>query len=108
MSARENSPGSPGLTAREVPERLATLESKFAQLARNNRAKESVAPACYSVRDFCIAHSISEDMFFKMQRQGLTPKTMKVGARTLISMEAAAEWRRQCEATADPDTDDSE
>ena len=43
-----------------------------------------------------------------MQRQGLTPKTMKVGARTLISMEAAAEWRRQCEATADPDTDDSE
>jgi hypothetical protein len=81
---------------------LATLESKFAQLARNNRAKESVAPACYSVRDFCIAHSISEDMFFKLQRQGLAPKTMRVGARTLISMESATEWRRQCGAAESP------
>ena len=106
MSIRENSTNT--LSLAQVLERLTALESKFAKLTRNNRTKEPVPPACYSVRDFCIAHSISEDMFFKMQRQGLTPKTMKVGARTLISMEAAAEWRRQCEATADPDTDDSE
>ena len=32
-------------------------------------------------------------MFFKLQRQGLAPRTMRVGARTLISVEAAAELR---------------
>jgi hypothetical protein len=101
MSTRENPTNT--LSLAQVPERLAALEITVNRLARqretrNNRTKEPVAPACYSIRDFCIAHCISEDMFFKMQRQGLTPKTMKVGVRTLVSMEAAAEWRRQCEA----------
>ena len=71
-----------------------------------NRASdlgEPVSPTCYSIRTFCIAHSISEDMFFKLQRQGLAPRTMRVGARTLISVEAAAEWRREREVAPIPD-----
>ena len=56
------------------------------------------ALACYSIRQFCAAHGISEDMFFKIQRQGFAPKTMRVGARTLISIEAAAEWRHERES----------
>jgi hypothetical protein len=50
--------------------------------------------AAYSIEQFCQAHGISIDLYFKLQRQGLGPKTMKAGARTLISVEAAAEWRR--------------
>jgi hypothetical protein len=42
------------------------------------------------------------------RRVDAVSRTMRVGACTLISIESAAEWRRQCEATADPDTDDSE
>jgi hypothetical protein len=106
MSARENPTNT--LSLAQVLERLTALEPKFAKLARNNRGKEPVAPACYSVRDFCIAHCISEDMFFKMQRQGLTPKTMKVGARTLVSMEAAAGWRREREAASSAPVDAGE
>ena len=51
-----------------------------------------------SIREFCRLHGISEDQFFKMQREGWGPLTMKVGSRTLISHEAAAEWRREREA----------
>ena len=51
-----------------------------------------------SIKEFCRLHGISEDQFFKMQREKWGPVTMKVGSRTLISAEAAAEWRREREA----------
>jgi hypothetical protein len=53
-----------------------------------------------SIRAFCVLHDLSEDMFFKMQRDGWGPRAMKVGSRTLISSEAAAEWRRSREEAA--------
>ena len=100
MSARETSADAWSLT--EVLERLAALESKIAKITRNNRAREPVPPACYSIREFCTAHGISDHMFFKLQRQKLAPRTMRVRARTLVSVEAAEEWRRQCEAAEKP------
>ena len=101
MSARENS--TDALSLAEVLKRLAALESKIARIARHRCAREPIPPVCYSVKEFCVAHAISSDMFFKLKRRGLAPRTMRVGARTLISVEAAAEWRRECEATANPD-----
>jgi hypothetical protein len=58
------------------------------------KTQSTVALSAYSIAQFCQAHGISIDLYFKMQRQGLGPKTMKAGSRTLISVEAAAEWRR--------------
>src|SRR5215831_2263807 len=55
-------------------------------------------PLAMSIRIFCALHGISEDMFYKMKRDGWGPATMKVGSRTLISVEAAAAWRREREA----------
>ena len=57
-------------------------------------------PLAMSIREFCTAHRISEDMFFKMRRQGWGPAVMRVGTRTLISIEAAAEWRKAREQAA--------
>jgi hypothetical protein len=51
-----------------------------------------------SIREFARLHGISQDQFFKMARDGWGPTVMKVGKRTLISAEAAAEWRRKMEA----------
>src|SRR5262249_7485403 len=59
-----------------------------------------IAPMAYSIRQFCQAHNISVDTYFRMQRTGLGPATMKVGGRTLISVEAAATWRRERELAA--------
>ena len=53
--------------------------------------------ACYSVDEFCSAHAISRAMFYKLRADGRAPRTMSVGTRTLISYEAAADWRRSCE-----------
>ena len=54
----------------------------------------------YSIPQFCALHGISIDTYFRMQRQGLGPATMKVGSRTLISVEAAAAWRLERERAA--------
>ena len=57
-------------------------------------------PLAMSIKEFSAEHRISEDMFFKMRRAGWGPAVMRVGSRTLISHEAAAEWRRSREEAA--------
>jgi len=46
------------------------------------------------------AHGISEGIFYKMKKRGITPREMKVGTRTLITFEAAADWQREREAAS--------
>lgn len=50
-----------------------------------------------SVADFCTAHDITRPTFYEMLKRGIGPRIMKVGSRTLISVEAAADWRRAME-----------
>jgi hypothetical protein len=50
-----------------------------------------------SIRRFCLRNDISESMYFKLQANGLGPRTMELGARTLIAIEAEADWRRERE-----------
>ena len=59
-----------------------------------------VGPAVYSVQQFCEAHEITKVLFYRLLKDGLGPRIMKVGARTLISVEAAADWRREMEEGA--------
>jgi hypothetical protein len=54
----------------------------------------------HSRYQFCEAHGISRALFYVMQRDGRGPAIMKVGKRTLISVEAATDWRRRMEAAA--------
>jgi hypothetical protein len=67
-------------------------------------AELPVQPMALSIRAFARAHGISCDTYYRMQRQGLGPATMKVGSRTLISVEAAAAWRREREADTNANT----
>jgi predicted DNA-binding transcriptional regulator AlpA len=56
-----------------------------------------------TVERFCLDHSISRAMFYKLQKHGQAPRTMRVGSKQYISEEAAADWRRAMEAaTASP------
>ncbi len=52
-----------------------------------------------SVDEFCEEHGISRSLYYELQKTKQGPKTMKVGARRLISQESAAKWRRRMEAT---------
>jgi hypothetical protein len=55
--------------------------------------------ASYTIQAFCADHgAISRSFFHKLVNDGRGPRLMKVGRRTLISAEAAAEWRAKMEA----------
>ena len=55
----------------------------------------------FSIPSFCRSHGhMSEAMFHKMCAAGKGPATMMVGRRRMVSVEAAAKWRREREAAA--------
>jgi hypothetical protein len=58
----------------------------------------NTTPAAYSIREFCIAHRISEAKYFALKAKGEGPIEMRVGRRRLISHESASEWRHDREA----------
>jgi predicted DNA-binding transcriptional regulator AlpA len=53
-----------------------------------------------SVKQFCADHGISRSFFYKLLQQGRGPRLTKLGARTLVSAEAAAAWRGMMEQAA--------
>jgi predicted DNA-binding transcriptional regulator AlpA len=58
------------------------------------------APAMMTIPEFCRSHRISKSFLYKLAAQGKAPPICKVGARSLITAEAAAEWRRSLEREA--------
>ena len=67
----------------------------------NTNAGVTTTPVMmFSVPDFCRAHSISKSMLYKEVKANRGPRLSKCGARTLISVDAAAEWRRELERQA--------
>jgi predicted DNA-binding transcriptional regulator AlpA len=65
-----------------------------------NTTNPSVTKAAFSIDEFCADHGISRAMFYILKKTGKAPAEMKVGTRVLISIEAAAAWRRPMEAGA--------
>ena len=59
-----------------------------------------MSKAAYSVAEFCNQHCISRAHFYALRRDGRGPRIMKAGNRTLISHEAAEDWRRRMEVAA--------
>jgi hypothetical protein len=76
-------------------------------MARAKRTGSNVIPDVaiddadvFSVSEFCRRNRISVQLFYKLKPLGLMPKTFRLGARVLISREAAAAWRREREAAS--------
>ena len=69
------------------------------------REPQPVPTFAMSIPQFCTAHNISEGFYYKLKKQKLNSREMKVGTRTLITFEAAAKWRAEREAasTAPPE-----
>jgi hypothetical protein len=59
----------------------------------------SPPPVAFSIREFCEAHRISEAFYYDLRNTGRGPREMVLGTRRIISAEAAADWRREREAT---------
>jgi predicted DNA-binding transcriptional regulator AlpA len=67
---------------------------------REKQRREEQMRRSYSLDEWCDARRISRAMFYKLDKQGLAPKTHRVGAKRLISDEADAAWLAQAEANS--------
>jgi predicted DNA-binding transcriptional regulator AlpA len=63
-------------------------------------AKAPVPRQAFTIQEFCDSFGISTAFYYKLKKQGQAPREMKIGARTLISVEAAADWRIAREGAA--------
>jgi predicted DNA-binding transcriptional regulator AlpA len=63
------------------------------------KARAAQHRAAFSVNEFCEQHGISRTLFYGLQRDGHGPRLMRAGGRTLVSVEAATEWRQAMEQT---------
>ena len=54
-------------------------------------------PSMFSVTAFCADNGLSRSLFYRLLKDGLGPRLTKISRRTLISAEAAAEWRTRME-----------
>lgn len=61
---------------------------------------QTESQGAFTIDAFCRSHGISRALFYKLQKDGRAPRVMRVGAKPLISVEAAADWRRAMESTA--------
>ena len=79
---------------RRTPERL---PDNGAAPAAAIQPAETLA---FSIAEFCRRHGISRAHFYNLWKNGAAPAVMRVGRRTLVSAEAAAEWRMRMEDVA--------
>lgn len=54
--------------------------------------------SAYTIAEFCAEHRVSRTHLYMMVKTGKGPRLMKLGRRVLISVEAAADWRRTMES----------
>ncbi len=63
-------------------------------MAKSNQTEKKA----YTIPLFCEAYGISRSALYNAFKRGYGPRIMKVGRRTLISVDAAETWRAQLEA----------
>ena len=62
------------------------------------------APAVFTIPEFCAAHRLSRSKLYQLWAAGAGPRKMSIGTKILITVEAAADWRREREATSAVET----
>ena len=70
-------------------------------MARGEISWPKIAPAAFSIDEFCTAHGFSRRAtFYNLQAEGQAPDVMRVRGRVLITAEAAARWRKRKTTTS--------
>ena len=72
------------------------------KITRQARAPPLLERAAYTIREFCDAHRISKSTYYNLRKQDLGPDEARVRDRVIITMEAAARWRKARERATAP------
>ena len=62
-----------------------------------NLTAATLSKLAYTIPQFCDGFNVSRTHFYELLKQGKGPRLMKVGRRTLISAQAAADWCKRME-----------
>ena len=62
------------------------------------------SPSLQSVPEFCTDNGVSRSLFYRLVKEGRGPRLTKIARRTLVSSEAAAEWRARMERETEQPT----
>ena len=65
-----------------------------------NGSREVMEQDAFSINEFCQRHRISRATYYNLQKNGTGPLVVKVGARSIITTEAAKAWRERLESEA--------
>ena len=65
---------------------------------KGSEGRAAIPQAMLTVDEFCEAHRICRATVYNLWRDDIGPDRVKVGRRTLITVEAAARWRAQLES----------
>ncbi|MFY9769405.1 MAG: hypothetical protein WBG18_17425 [Xanthobacteraceae bacterium] len=57
-----------------------------------------------TIKEFCARNRISHSTYFELRHQKKGPREMRVLGKVLITPEAEADWRRECEIVHDDAT----
>jgi hypothetical protein len=70
-------------------------DAETARVHRGTKRRGGVVSLkCEAPESVCDAHDISVAYYYVLRKTGGVPREMRVGRRFLISLEAAAEWRK--------------
>jgi predicted DNA-binding transcriptional regulator AlpA len=67
------------------------------QVHRVDGTGDRSAPNLQSIPAFCSDNGISRSLLYRLVKEGRGPRLTKISRRTLISAEAAEQWRRRME-----------
>jgi hypothetical protein len=66
--------------------------------AKARPSKSTEQRDAYSIPEFCRRHNISTGTYYNLRNLGRGPREARAMNRVLITKEAAADWRRECES----------
>src|SRR6516225_4397997 len=107
MTDVENRPADPAVEAAARGRVVNKHDRRVKVKQKNHDRPQTRAPPAspgaeiraYSIPEFCRVHGgMSQAFFHALVARGKGPRLMKVGARTFITVEAAAKWRQAQEA----------
>jgi predicted DNA-binding transcriptional regulator AlpA len=61
-----------------------------------------IDPEAYTIPEFCRAHRVGRTTLYRLIAEGLAPEITQLGARRIITREAAARWRESVSGKALP------
>ena len=67
-----------------------------------NLTAATLSKLAYTVPQFCDGFNVSRTHFYALLKENKGPRIMKVGRRTLISAQAAADWCKRMEDETNP------